>query len=408
MIRIGAIGAVFLSVGLAAADEPAGDRHLIQQAAGQSRATGASLAATDEPAVAVEQAPAGELSAEERAARVEASLSLAKLELVLGRKLLRVGNHEAAARKAKRALSLLSVVPCGPETEAYELQAEGILSRAARAGVDVDALADDGGRGIPPPDDASRFDQRVEAAGRVSRQYTGPARADVESTGDTRVIGERTVRQQTPDGYGYRPGRAIFDVDRVLAIDEQRTHYQGALRTAVKADEVRALVEVDEARLLPDGDVSYPPDWPQRVKKREQWSGGAIARSGSWYDREGREWYVAVYDIRDITYVPPDFEREWKTPRQQRRDWLDRREFWRQGYLFWGPGYGSCGPSGCGSHGGLPLLHYFGGLDAIAARGPKYSPELQRQVVEMIKAFTNTPDENITPLPAVVPGYMPQ
>ena len=164
----------------------------------------------------------------------------------------------------------------------------------------------------------------------------------------------------------------VFDVDSLLASEEQSAGYQEALRNAYKSDEVRALVDADESRRIPNGIVSYPPDWPQRVQKRQKWA------------------YVAIYDVQDLIYVPPNFERTWKTPYEQRRDDLDRRAFWNNPYLFFGSGRGDDA---------ISLLRYFGGVDAIADRGPKYSFERQMQIVDMIRAFTDTAPENITVIP---------
>lgn len=174
--------------------------------------------------------------------------------------------------------------------------------------MDVDRLAYDAGQTAPLHEDDGELDRRVQAAAHIARQYSGPPRADIDSSGDARVLRERTLRRQMPDRYGYRPGRAIIDVGAIVARDEQGLHYQGGLREAYRADEVRMLIEADEARLIPNGVISYPRDWPERMRRRQKYAGGMIARSASWHDKDGREWYVAIYDIHDLIYVPPQFD----------------------------------------------------------------------------------------------------
>ena len=119
-----------------------------------------------------------------------------------------------------------------------------------------------------------------------------------------------------------------------------------------------------------------------------------MAKSPSWYDDQGREWYVAVYDIHDLIYVPPDFglENQFMANPFAHRNALDRSYLWQRGlpYLGWGGQYGDDL---------IPLLRYFGGVNAWIDRGPKYSLERQEQVVKMIEAFTGTPSDQIISLP---------
>ncbi len=344
------------------------------------------------------QDPAAALPAdEEQVARNEANLALARLELVQGRKLLAAGQHAEAAKKAQRALVLLRQLP--PEIDASEqtLQAEGILAVAARNGVNVAALARDAAAEAPLTEGDRARDRATQGAARVARQYEGSDRPDVDNSGDVRALRERTLRRQAGDRHAYRPGKSIIDVDGVIATDEARRDYQDALREGYKADEVRLLTAVDEARVVPDGDVAYPSDWPQRVARRQPYAGGMIARTPSWYDAEGREWFIAVYDIHDLIYVPPDFGIDAYAAHGIRgnRDQQDRRALRDRSMIF--GGYAS------DLYDGIPLLRYFGGVNAWALRGPRYSAEKQAEIVDLIARFTGARVEN-PPLPPAPPG----
>jgi hypothetical protein len=335
---------VFLAasiVALAYASQPPDDKQLIERAPGQ-RPSETAAAPAAPPSTQPESCP-DELAQAERQARVEANVALAKLELVLARKALRGGDLSEAAARAERVLGRLRDVPPQMDLSEIELQAEGILARAAQAGA------------------------------KVERRFAESADRSASPT---------TARQ---------PGRPIIDVDTILARDKQGVAYQDALREAYKGDEARMLVEAEETRLAPDGVVSYPSDWPERVAKRQKWAGGQIARSASWYDQDGREWYVAIYDIHDLIYVPPDFgiEAQFADDRFQLRNTLDRERFWDRGF-----GWGGYSPDET-----ISLLRYFGGVNAWVDRGPKYSPEKQREVVEMIRAFTGARVEESGSLP---------
>jgi hypothetical protein len=179
--------------------------------------------------------------------------------------------------------------------------------------------------------------------------------------------------------------------------------YQGALHDAERNDEVRMLVSADEARLVPNRDVTYPPDWPQRVARRQKYAGGMIARSPSWTDDQGREWYVAVYDIHDLIYVPPDFglETQFFGNMFAARNVADRAAL--RDSLFNGLAFGYLPPEEA-----IPLLRYFGGVNAWIDRGPKYSREREQEIVNMIKAFVGgvvvpVSDVDLPPEPPPLP-----
>ena len=390
MRRSGTILLVTGMVAVSLASEPPDDRALIEQAPAQSAVS----QSADEPAA---RGDAGRLhdslSAAERAARIEANLALARLELIHGRQALGQEDFKEAARKAHQVMVLLRQLPPEVDADELELQAEGILARAQRAGVDVAALARDAGEEAPLHVDDAAIDRQVQGAVGVARQYEGVARRDVDTSGDARALRERTLRRQTPDRYGYRPGREIIDVDAILARDRQRLVYQDALREAYKADEVRMLVAADEARLVPDGVVSYPNDWPAKMRRRQQWAHGVMARSAPWHDRDGREWYVAIYDIQDLTFVPPNFGMNFfDGGYAARRAMRDRQALRDHSMIFRG------GAAELAA--GIPLLRYFGGIDTWLVESP-FSAERQREIVRLIEAYTGVRvDDGLTLPPA--------
>jgi hypothetical protein len=334
-----------------------------------------------------------ELGQLEREARIDVTLAQARLELVLARKALKAQDHKAAALRAQRVLNLLKELPREVDASVYELQAEGILARAEKAGVDVSALGAAAAAEPALPGFEDYLDDQARAAGRVARGYTGADRDTIDTRGDVQALRQRTLRRQVPDDYGYRPGKEIFDTEAILERDRQRLYYEDALRTAYQADEARRLTEVDEARVVPEGDIAYPDDWPGKMARRAKYAGGEIARSQSWIDQDGREWYVAIYDIRDLIYVPPDFQPAASLDLEENlRNALDREALRLYSGIFH-----SYYPDDIAA--GIPLLRYFGGVDEFALRGPKYSVERQQQIVEMIKAFTTqTTESKIIPL----------
>ena len=376
------MGPVFVVVGLVAggvvsADELE-DRALIAQVADERHDPQTTTTPTKETA---------DSSQAEQEARVDLTLAQSRLELVLARKALRTGQLADAAVRAQRVMGLLKELPRELDASEYELQAEGILARAEKAGLDVAALGEQtSAAALPSFDDY--LDDQTRAAAEVARRYTGPTRDTIDTRVDARTLRQRTLRRQRPDDYGYRPGKEIFDVDTILERDRQRVYYEDALRKAYSADAARLLTEVDEARVVPVGDIDYPDDWPEKVAKRAKYAAGEIARSQSWIDQDGREWYVAVYDINDLIRVPPKVDPALTLG-------LTRGFYyglgWQTPYWGWDPfGYGYPWYGG----GGFSPSQYFGGLDGYVWRTPMYSPERQEQIVQMIEAFTTRSTES--------------
>ena len=318
----------------------------------------------------------GNLGEQERQARIDLTLAQTRLELVLARQALHKPDYQDAASRALRVLDLLKGLPPDVDVSDYELQAEGIVARAQKAGINVEALRAQAGREQPLPQPDDNLNDPVRAEARDTRTAADAHR-------------RRVVQRPVPDQYAYHPGKASFDIDVTLERDHQRLGYEAALRKAYQADAARLLTEVDEARVVPATDLAYPNDWPDKVARRKKYAGGEIARSKSWTDKDGREWYVAIYDIQDLIYVPPDFQPTFSLdPVEDLRNALDRDALrWRSGLFNWGTSPADWWNT-------IPLLRYFGGVDDYAFRGPKYSAERQQQIVEMIQAFTTQTTES--------------
>jgi len=378
-IRVALLAVLGLAAATVVGDDFARDRDMLAQ----TRAPQTSPAQTT-PA----DPPAGQLDELERQALNDATIAAARLELIRARKGLAAEQWREAAQRARQVLALLRKLPADVDVSVYELQAEGILARVQRATGGAilagDTRPDDAATEAEMKADAPEdsLEERVQTASGLAQRYTGADTGDIDTTGDADLLRERTLRRQWPDEHGYRPGREVFDRTALERRDEQRLYYQDALRDGYKSDEARLLVEANEARVAPQDVVSYPDDWPQKVAKRERYKDGVIARSPSWVDKDGREWYVAIYDIHDLIYVPPDFyntEGIGMNPMESLRTNLDR------GYLRLYSDVFNGFPEDLAA--GIPLLRYFGGVDDFALRGPKYSLERQQQIVDLIRAF---------------------
>ncbi|MGE0481275.1 MAG: hypothetical protein AB7Q17_12460 [Phycisphaerae bacterium] len=396
-------GALAAAAALAA---PPDDHALIAQAAADRQPSAA------QPAHVAPQSPAspeatgeGDLTRAERRAASELLLAKARLEVVRARRAIVAEKYRDAAVRAVRVLDALRGLPADVDASEIELQAEGILARAARFGVDLASLTKvtlssdnpptaDGApaSGLPAGASSSagetgfvapyppRLDSQSRAAARIGRQYAGADARDIDTRGDADALRERTLARQTGETPGYRPGREVVDSDAVNDRIEQRIQYQDPLGDAIHEDEQRRLVEADETRIAGDRLVQYPPNWPELVARRAKWKDGVIARTAGQTDSQGREWYTAIYDIQDLTYVPPDFlPIEGLTLTEGARIAADRDALRWRSQIF--GGYADDLAMG------VPLLRFFGGVDDLEFRGPKYSAEKARQIGAMVQRF---------------------
>lgn len=366
------------------------DQKLIEQAAtNRPQAEKAAPPASNDPAPASAHAvqPAtdssgGEsLADEERSAHVDLTLAQARVELIAARKLLRADRGSDAIKKANRVLSLLRKLPSDVDASEFELQAEGILAKAKRVTGKQSATLGDRDN-----DDTLRAEAKLDArsreAARLGKQFVGSDTSDVDTRGDAAALRERARNNQKPDKSGYHPGREIVDEQAIRTRSKERLRYEGALHEAVSEDEAARLTAAEEARLAGEADVTYPDDWKDRIARRERWKDGMIARGPTVTGPDGKEWFIGVYDLRDIAYEPPDFSLPFGIhPAEEWRNQLDREALRWRSQIF--NGYAEDLASG------IPLLRFFGGTDDFENRGPKYNPAIERMVERLVRMITD-------------------
>ncbi len=188
----------------------------------------------------------------------------------------------------------------------------------------------------------------------------------------TELKSQPQVSVQAVRDFSYKPGKSYIDLETL--VPGQPYYYEQVLRDRIKQDEVNTLVKAETARVIPQGIedswVTYPDNWRSKVKKREKYKDGVIARGPSHVGEDGKEWYVAVYDISDLTYNVPNFESDHvltAVERYRRSLEIQRR------YNYWDP---------------------FGGSEREEKKpvGPTYSKQKAQDIVELIRAFTEQQD----------------
>lgn len=310
----------------------------------------------DTPADGAEQ-----VRAELQAAHVEADRANAKLALAEARQALLEGRRQAAQAHARQAIGLLARLPSSDAVTDQVLLAEGILARA-QSSQSTTAVAGQTATGAA---DAASPPGQMSPVGAAQPVAASPQWCAAPSASSTAAAG------------------SIRSSDDSLPDPASQFARQARLKEQVASDAVRELIAVDEARQAPDGWISYPPDWPAKSRKRDaKYPGGLVARTDGWTDAAGREWYMGIYDVSDLTYVPPDFVPATQlNPVVAQRVALDR-----DAYRFNSFGFGGGWMND--PYATLALLRHFGGVEDVLYRGPKYSLELQQQLEQMVKLAT--------------------
>lgn len=173
----------------------------------------------------------------------------------------------------------------------------------------------------------------------------------------------------------------ILDVDRLLNDTQRRLEYDRDLDLAIRAARADMLLSVADAALPPSaqGGMTFPSDWAEKSARRSKYSGGMIYRTPDFTGPNGKTYYTAVYDLGDLVHPVPNFYAPWALSGWEQRVQMEDRAAlrWRS-QIF----NGYAGDLAAG----LPLLHFFGGIDNNAV-STRTDPRETQHVVQMIDQF---------------------
>lgn len=366
----------------------------------------ASPAAPAAPAAA--RAADGDIAEEQ--ATTDLLVAQVRLSLVKARKALKAEQYDDAVSYARTAQVAMKKLPKELDLSVYQLQAEGILARVEKLGQRNQPLT----AGSVPPQGTGAG----QSSG--STQSGGATQATTLAPGEIRVI-EVTPAQPSqadaskPERVAQSPkAQAKHDDDddddaddddngqddvAPAEYDRNRLPEQMSTRDAIRDSDLNVLMRSDEARIAPDADMAYPPDWREITGKRRAMRDGAIYRSPGHVGKDGKEWHMAIYDLSELSYVPPDFSSPTQFNVVDAYESAAYRDALRQRSEIFN-GFAEDLAMG------LPLLRFFGsaGIDPMVLRGPKYSREKTQQIVEMIRTMSDRSEEpKVIVLPYVNP-----
>lgn len=173
----------------------------------------------------------------------------------------------------------------------------------------------------------------------------------------------------------------IIDVDGLLAATQRRLEYDRDLDRAIAAARADMLLTVSEAALPPSvqGDMTFPANWAEKSAKRSKYRDGMIYRTPDFTGPDGQTYYSAIYDLGDLVHPVPNFYAPWALSGWEQRVQMEDRAALRNRSQIFG-GYADDLAAG------LPLLHFFGGVDNNAV-STRTDPREAQHVVRMIEQF---------------------
>lgn len=411
------------------ADDYADDQRLLDEAAGKRKEAPQQpapqpkaqipAARAANPQKPVRIAPDTEVSQ----ARVAAAIAEARLEVALAKEALRNSDSAVAAQHAENALKLIRQLPASDDTVDIELRAEGVRAIADRTGPAAPAGNVPPRRAAPPA--GGRSYVTLTFGGGVG----GETGTDMSVDAQVSPGSEQAPVPQAADGwppgwpapsdFSYQPEQRMLQTDDILPRELAQYRYQGIADGAARDDAVVRLTQASEGLQGGTGLVEYPDNWPEIVQKRAPYADGVIARTPSWRDKDGREWYMAIYDLHDLIYTPPDFggNGEPAGSWEDLQFTLDRAALREYSWIFRGY-YADFQDA-------WPLLQSWGGYDSFArmvgysqsnafgpffgdSNGGKYSMEKQAEIVSMIRQFTGMREEQAIAQPAPADAHAPR
>lgn len=306
------------------------------------------------------------LQAQYQTAHTDAVLANARLGLVRVQMHLQKGDVTQAKIEMARVQGALEALGPNTDTSAYQQmiarlqkqieQADATAQRQAanqpQAAETVNPEVAVQGYGDPAvvdkdqPGLQGQVDMAVEQGNMAARVNVPGSRTAMDT--DPVVVRQRTLdRQTTWDQGRYAPAQELVDTGKLLELDRERVHYQYALTQARDGARRDELLHVVEATVPPPAVMNYPANWQQISERRKEYADGVLWKSRTFKDSDGKEKYVAAYDVSDLLFVPifpGPSEYNIRRPTNPLTFWTNK--FWYPDLYLYGPYSGNYGPGG--------------------------------------------------------------
>jgi len=298
-----------------------------------------------------------------RIAEMDQAFRIVRLKIIQARGALRSGDRALARALAESAMGILDRLPDSVDDMPYRRQLMA-LYRVIRK---------------KPSKSKSRKPQpaggvaAVDGSTIVVTRPVGNAAADDQPTlmdAGEQAVGASSRRTETGE---------IINVDDVLSRSHERHVYDRELTQALRRDRARTFVKQNETMLPPLADMTFPEDWAEKTARRSKYRGGLIHKGKPFTGKDGKTYYTAIYDLGDLVHPVPNFYATYPgSVREQRFQREDRFYLQYRSQIF--NGYADDLAAG------LPLLHYFGGIDENAL-STRTDPQETERILRILDQF---------------------
>lgn len=259
-----------------------------------------------------------------------------RLKIIQARGAIRSGDREIGRALAESAMDILDRLPDSVDDMPYRRQLMSLL-RVSRKKAPKSVKARPSGR-VMAIDGSTVAVRRL-----VSDDHDHSTLMDA---------GEQVEEPAT----GHEDTGEIIHVDDLLGESHERHVYDRELRDALRRDRARIFVRQNEASLPPLTDMTFPEDWAEKTARRARYRSGLIHKGKPYTGQDGKTYYTAIYDLGDLVHPVPNFSATYPgSVREQRFQREDRFYLQTRSQIFGGYAEDLAA--------GLPLLHYFGGID---------------------------------------------
>lgn len=307
---------------------------------------------------------------EEVAAEVAQVYRGVRLQIIQARQALRSGDLELARERIASATGALDRLPQHVDTSPYRRElaslSEGLIRRTSRAAKAEKSLAN--GSNAVVTRRANQTDPTLMDTGEVTT---------VESaTVASRTHGDRGTYEFVETG-------EIIDIDDALYCDQAIHAYERELARCLARQRSTHFIDNQVAAFpLPAGvDMVYPADWCEKTARRAEYRDGVIHEGAPYTGADGQTYQTVVYDLAELVHPVPNFYAAYPgTVREQRMQSLDRQYIRERSMIFNG------WPEDLAA--GLPLLHFFGGIDnnAVSTQTDPYETD---RIMAILDRFVN-------------------
>lgn len=249
---------------------------------------------------------------------------------------------------------------------------------------------------LPDYVDDAPYRQRIATLSRDLRLKAGKSAGKTETGNDSTITITRRADDDDPDApftlmdTGEDDGAAdvenaktgeIIDVDEVLQASRDRHTYDRELARALTRQRSDAILSTNEAALPLTG-MTFPENWAERIGRRTRNRDGVIYEGKPFTGKDGQTYQTVIYDLGDLVHPVPNFYASYPgTVRRQRMEHLDRVALRNRSEIF--NGYADDLAAG------LPLLHFFGGIDNNAV-STRTDPRESRRIIATLERFINS------------------